>query len=225
MPHEIMSSLVLKFFPNLAQRIKRTITIPVTRTLTSQHVEAGHQAVGSRPVNYISFHALVGRNSTFHDLTHEQIEELCGIEFKALNCLVWIVPCVRSHAPPSSPLTLIISCLVVLLSPPGHRIHYHCTIYVSSEVATSFPSPQSAFQSLTCVVRALNQLEQPCPILLSRFSLFQVISAYTNTGMSLVDQSMNPFQQAYPVIVVLVFLIIAGNTAFVSLLIHAPATS
>ena len=100
MPHEIISSLVRKFFPNLARRIKRTVTVPVTRTLTSQHVEGGQQAVGSRPVNYISFSALVGRNSTFHDLTNEQIEELCGIEFKALNCLVWIVPCVCFHALP-----------------------------------------------------------------------------------------------------------------------------
>jgi hypothetical protein len=31
-----------------------------------------------------------------------------------------------------------------------------------------------------------------------RFSLFQVVSAYTNTGTSLVDQSMVPFQTAYP---------------------------
>lgn len=102
MPHEIMSSVVHKFFPNLARRIKRTVTVPVTRTLTSQHVEGGQQAVGSRPVNYISFNALVGRNSTFHDLTNDQIEELCGIEFKALNCLVWIVPCVCFHALPDS---------------------------------------------------------------------------------------------------------------------------
>jgi Trk-type K+ transport system membrane component len=50
----------------------------------------------------------------------------------------------------------------------------------------------------------------------SRFGLFQVISAYTNTGMSLVDQSMVPFQKAYGMIIPLVFLIVAGNTGFVS---------
>jgi len=50
-----------------------------------------------------------------------------------------------------------------------------------------------------------------------RFSLFQVVSAYTNTGMSLVDQSMVPFQQAYPMIIFMILLILAGNTAFVSL--------
>ena len=34
--------------------------------------------------------------------------------------------------------------------------------------------------------------------------------------MSLVDQSMIPFQRAYPMIFVMVILILAGNTAFVS---------
>lgn len=47
------------------------------------------------------------------------------------------------------------------------------------------------------------------------FSAFQVVSSYTNTGMSLVDQSMVPFQQAYPMIVFMIALILAGNTAFV----------
>jgi hypothetical protein len=95
MPDEIISSIIHKFFPNLERKIKRTVTIPASHTLTSLHVEEGQQAAGLRPVNYITFNAVVGRNSTFHDLTHEQIEELCGVESKALNCLVWIVPCVR----------------------------------------------------------------------------------------------------------------------------------
>ncbi len=48
-----------------------------------------------------------------------------------------------------------------------------------------------------------------------RFAAFQVASAYTNSGMSLVDQSMIPFQKAYPMILLMAFLILAGNTAFV----------
>lgn len=94
MPHEIFSSIFHKFFPGLERRIKRTVTIPVSQTLTSHHLEGGQHAAGSRPVNYITFNAMVGRNSTFRDLGSEQTEELCGIEFQALNCLVWIVPCV-----------------------------------------------------------------------------------------------------------------------------------
>jgi hypothetical protein len=159
MPHEIISSIVHKFFPNLERRIRRTVTIPVSRTLTSQHVESGQQATGSRPVPYISFNASVGRNSTFHDLTREQIEELCGIEFKALNCLVWIVPCVRFRQLPRLPLMLIITYLAVLLDSPGYRIFYHCAIYVSSKVETGLHSSQSAFRALASVVCALREFK------------------------------------------------------------------
>ena len=63
------------------------------------------------------------------------------------------------------------------------------------------------------------------------FSAFQVVSAFSNTGMSLCDQSMVPFQTAYVMIagkshsssledcslslvLVIFVLIFAGNTAF-----------
>ncbi|KAF8637169.1 hypothetical protein AX17_003073 [Amanita inopinata Kibby_2008] len=45
------------------------------------------------------------------------------------------------------------------------------------------------------------------------FSIFQVMSAYTGGGISLVDQSMIPFQKAYPMIFSLIFIILAGNHA------------
>lgn len=160
MPHEIISSIVHKFFPNLERKIRSTVTVPVARTLTTQHVENGQQVAGSRPVPYISFDASVGRNSTFHDLTYEQLEELCGVEFKALNCLVWIVPCVRFRPLPRSPLVLFTSRPVVLLDPPGHRVYHHCTICVSSEVEKCLSPSKSAFQSFTGVVRAPRQLEE-----------------------------------------------------------------
>lgn len=53
-----------------------------------------------------------------------------------------------------------------------------------------------------------------------RFSTFQAVSAYTNTGMSLVDQSMVPFQTAYPMIIIMFSMVLAGNTAFVSFGVH-----
>ena len=154
MPHELVSSFVHKFFPNLEQKIKRTVTVPVVRTLTSHHVESGQQGMRSRPVTYITFDALVGRNSTFHDLTHEQIEELCGVEFKALNCLVWIVPCVRFH-PVSYSLTLTTPRASVLLDHPGCLVYYHCILHISSEVETKLCSSQPPFKSLTGVVRVM----------------------------------------------------------------------
>lgn len=215
MPHEIFSSVLHKFFPSLERRIKRTVTIPVSQTLTSHHLEGAQQATRSRPVNYITFNAMVGRNSTFRDLASEQIEELCGIEFKALNCLVWIVPCVCFLHRPSS-LLLNLHCFIVLPNTPAFLVCSHHTIHVSSTVETILCPPQSPFKSFTSVVRVSLLLRESYLILLSRFSLFQVVSAFTNSGFSLVDQSMVPFQQAYPMVIGLVFLIIAGNTGYVS---------
>ena len=48
------------------------------------------------------------------------------------------------------------------------------------------------------------------------FSGFLVVSAYTTTGMSLVDQSMLPFERAYALLLVVTYLILAGNLMFVS---------
>jgi Trk-type K+ transport system membrane component len=39
--------------------------------------------------------------------------------------------------------------------------------------------------------------------------------------MSLVDQSMVPFQKAYAMIFPMVFLVMAGNTAFVRLFLYS----
>jgi Trk-type K+ transport system membrane component len=63
----------------------------------------------------------------------------------------------------------------------------------------------------------MHRRDDPSPhsLVTARFSAFQVVSAYTNAGMSLVDQSMVPFQRAYLLIFVMMFLILAGNTAFV----------
>lgn len=52
--------------------------------------------------------------------------------------------------------------------------------------------------------------------LLNRSSVFLVTAAITNSGVSLVDTSMVPFQQEYVVLVVTALLILAGDTGFVS---------
>lgn len=54
-----------------------------TQTLASVH-SVGNSAADPRikPVSYISFDAVVGRNSKFHGLTTAQEEELGGIEYR-----------------------------------------------------------------------------------------------------------------------------------------------
>jgi hypothetical protein len=66
------------------------MTYPASTTITSQHGST-RNADGSKVVPYISFDAVVGRNSTFHLLTNEQLEELGGVEYRALNALLFIV--------------------------------------------------------------------------------------------------------------------------------------
>ncbi|THH17258.1 hypothetical protein EW146_g3518 [Bondarzewia mesenterica] len=46
------------------------------------------------------------------------------------------------------------------------------------------------------------------------YSAFEVVGAWANTGMSLVDQSLVPFQTAYPMLILLMWVAIAGNTGF-----------
>ena len=66
--------------------------MPRTQTITS--VRGGGMG-GGIPKPYISFEAVVGRNSEFEELTREQLEELGGVEYRGLTALLWIVGGVR----------------------------------------------------------------------------------------------------------------------------------
>ncbi|ETW82203.1 potassium transporter [Heterobasidion irregulare TC 32-1] len=46
------------------------------------------------------------------------------------------------------------------------------------------------------------------------YSIFEVIGAWANTGLSLVDQGLIPFQTAYPMLIFLIWVVIAGNTGY-----------
>lgn len=176
MPHEILQSLFHLFFPGIRRQITKTVTIPRTTTITSLHGK--NIMSGAKPVSYVSFDAVVGRNSTFPLLTNEQLEELGGVEYRALNALLWIVA--------------------------GYHLSVQIIAYVIVAPYMNIPKWQDNF-----VPPALHRSVPP-----PWFSLFQTVSAYTNTGMSLVDTSMVPFRTAYPMIIVLIYLVLAGNTCF-----------
>ncbi|BGP21433.1 hypothetical protein JCM10295v2_000308 [Rhodotorula toruloides] len=83
--------------PGLRNVVDRTASLPRTTTMLSTH---SHGRSPSRrrasygdvkPVSYISFDAIVGRNSEFHGLTTAQQEELGGVEYRALTVLLRIV--------------------------------------------------------------------------------------------------------------------------------------
>ncbi|KAJ7030061.1 cation transport protein-domain-containing protein [Mycena alexandri] len=175
MPHEIARTLFARFFPKLQRKLTRTMTLPRTTTLGSHR---GEGVVGAKPAPYISFDAIVGRNSAFHQLTREQQDELGGVEYRALKALLWIVA--------------------------GYHIGVQLIAFTVIAPYISTSRWRSNF---------LPPMQHK-KISTTWFSLYQVVSAYTNTGTSLVDQSMVPFQKAYPVIIFMAILILAGNTAF-----------
>ncbi|KAL5532056.1 hypothetical protein ACEPAF_5620 [Sanghuangporus sanghuang] len=175
-PTDLLLRLFRFFFPNLERKLVRTVTIPDMQTISTYPNTTTDRS--TRQVNYVSFNAIVGRNSQFHLLTEENLEELGGIEYRALTALLWIVAC------------------------------YH---FVLQLLAFAIVAPYMSIPRWRSDFNPPN-LHRHIPS--AWFSVFQVVSAYTNTGLSLVDQSMIPFQTAYPLIFVMVILILAGNTAY-----------
>lgn len=88
-PQTILIRLFRRYFPKLEQKFVRTVTIPLTTTVRSMNGGQGNGAP------YVTFDAIVGRNSKFHGLTEENLEELGGVEYRALTALLWIVGGVR----------------------------------------------------------------------------------------------------------------------------------
>ncbi|CED82456.1 -domain-containing protein [Phaffia rhodozyma] len=191
MPHEIISSVAAWLFPKATEKLTRTLTMQRTGTFASARSAGAGTIYGPggpkggggvvKSVPYITFDAVVGRNSQFKDLSSDQLEELGGVEYRALKVLLWIIPCYYVG--------------VQLL---GWVIIWP---YVNSKFRDVFSDPTIQKQDVE----------------IGWFSAFQVVSAFSNTGMSLVDTSMVPFQTGYIMIVYLIFLILAGNTAYVSI--------
>lgn len=92
MPHEIAHRGFQFLFPKLQKKLTRTMTVPRTITLTSQH--AADPIEGARAVPYVSFSTVVGRNSNFKDLEEEELEEIAILEYRSLSVLLWIIACV-----------------------------------------------------------------------------------------------------------------------------------
>ena len=208
MPHEIIRSGMAYFFPKIEQRITRTLTMPRTATFASGRSGTGSIGPG-KPVPYISFDAVVGRNSQFKDLSSEQLEELGGVEYRALKVLMWIVPSVSLSARlllsllRLTRLPLSISTSSSSNSPDGsssgptleRRV---ATTMFSRASLESFPSDGELDFSRA----ASDAIDLRLSLSLLRFAIFQSVSAFSNTGMSLVDTSMIPFQEAYLMVLV-----------------------
>lgn len=92
-PIELIKRFIIRFLPNLHRRLNRTMSMPRSNTVASAYggTIGGLSGDGAKEAPYITFDALVGRNSQFHELTSEQRDELGGVEYRALKTLFWIV--------------------------------------------------------------------------------------------------------------------------------------
>lgn len=98
-PFTAAVSLARDKIPILRHATDSNAAMPRTTTILSTHSHpdaslSGFQydVAGSvKPVSYITFDAIVGRNSRFHGLTKAQQEELGGVEYRALSLLLKIL--------------------------------------------------------------------------------------------------------------------------------------
>jgi len=179
-PTTLLSRLVNWVFPGIRRRLQRTLTVPRTATYMSGRSGGPSSTVNdtTRPT-YLSFDTVVGHNSAFDMLSDEQLEELGGVEYRALHMLLWVIGLVRFHT----------FCFIPSTDDIHVQYHVGCQLLSALVIAPYISTKRwtSAFN----------------PPLLHRhvhpvwFTAFQAVSAYTNTGMSLSDQSMIPFQTAY----------------------------
>lgn len=118
-PIDVITGAVKRLLPDqLEQRVQQVVTMPRTETLISQLNAAGGSVGGqARTVPYLRFDTVVGRNSVFHDLTQEKLEELGGVEYRALTALLWIVGAVSGAQVDWDLLDLIVPLQYHLLFP------------------------------------------------------------------------------------------------------------
>ena len=86
-PTTLLANFIRNHFPSLNRRF---FSPELQRTDTRATFETTR-------TDYLSFDALVGRNSDFRVFTQEQLEELGGVEYRALTALSWIVAGVSVH--------------------------------------------------------------------------------------------------------------------------------
>jgi hypothetical protein len=87
--------------PGASNRIERTLTIPAAATLQSVRrlPDRKKTIADGDGAKWLSFDGLfVGRNSDFRtdSLTDEQLAEIGGVEYRALQFLAYLIPIVCS---------------------------------------------------------------------------------------------------------------------------------
>lgn len=165
---------------------RKRLTVPQTSTLAptvperSQSGDDGEERVRFAP--YLTFDARVTGNSHFHNLTTAQRNELGGVEYRALDVLVWLIP-----------------------------LYWVFWVFLALVISTPYIASRSAAH-----YRAFLETQQDkAPHSAEWYWIFNVVSALTNTGMSLADSSFQgAMSNAYMFLIPCMILILVGNTAY-----------
>jgi len=160
-PLQVMHGVAKCFAPSAYRKFRRSMTLPSTTTLDFN----GSIVKSSRNSNF--------RTDT---LSEEQLEEIGGVEYRAVNLLCYLIPAY-----------LVVVQLIAFL----------------------------VFAPWLAATKKYDHVFEGQPRLVSKpwFALFLTMSAYSGTGLDLVDTAMLPFQEAFPMIFGIMFTLLAGNHA------------
>jgi hypothetical protein len=159
------------------------MTVPHTTTLEGRNEP------------WLNFDGLVvGRNSDFRTetLTSEQIKDIGGTEYMALGLLSWLVPLVGFSFGRDLGKGLIDDAVVCCCS-PGDWIFGICAVVTGDDKircgisSAASPYPESLVRISLSIPVCLLMCDAYLLYYVTRFSVFQVTSAYTGTGLSLMD--------------------------------------
>jgi hypothetical protein len=210
-------------FPSFKRNLQRALTTPQSPVLFVP--DQGEIPPGAHPVSYLTFPARVGHNSRFIGLSDDDHKELGGLEYRALAVLLWIVSGVSTFLLSSTHKKRVVY--------ESAHAQYYIAMLLIPLVALSpymsmskwkddfLPPNQHRVINPVWLVRAaiIRSRLTSCRDTLCRYTAFQVVGGWANTGFSLVDQNLVPFQTAYPLLISMVWLPLAGNTGFVSALV------
>jgi hypothetical protein len=206
--------------PALDHVVERNLTLPRTTTFASTH-SVGNSAADPRikPVSYISFDAVVGRNSKFHGLTTAQEEELGGVEYRVrlFNFPTGTLISAADSLVPAGPRLALADCHWLLGTVTTHR---RPRLGPLAQQFGNLPAclRRPCLEGQPDVVRVLpgmvgvQQQRDEVRWFSSGISSARLLA--DSALLSLVDASMVPFARAYWLIIVMGILILGGNTAY-----------
>jgi hypothetical protein len=145
MPLAILRDIIRRFFPKLERQLTRTMTMPQMPTMASHRDDP-------RSVPYISFDAIAGRNSSFPLLTNEQLEEIGGVEYRALNALLWIVAGVSAITQRDSETFKLTLDLSVSYWYPNVLLCDHSPVHIDAKVEVGFRASSAVSICTACLV-------------------------------------------------------------------------